>query len=69
MNRLPPEVEQTKRKMICAWEQQKHDPCGWNDWGMYTAHVVHGLICEVEELRKKLIQSNIDPGKSRDPFA
>ncbi|MCG3127239.1 MAG: hypothetical protein CHACPFDD_02097 [Phycisphaerae bacterium] len=51
-----------------VYNGQKLDEDGWADWGMFTAHVVHGLIEEVASLRAKLQAKGVDPGAERDPF-
>lgn len=66
--RTTAEEEHTRSEMSRAYNAQKHDPDGWDDWGMFTAHVVHGLIAEVGRLRHMLRCHGIDPGPERDPF-
>lgn len=60
--------ERTRDRMKNVYNAQKRNSDGWNDWGMFTAHVVHGLIQEVAELRAKLEAEVIDSGPQRDPF-
>jgi len=60
--------ERTRDRMTKVYNAQKRDSDGWNDWGMFTAHVVHGLLQEVAELRARLEAKGIDTGPERDPF-
>lgn len=60
--------ERARDRMKKVYNGQKEDADGWNDWGMFTAHVVNGLIEEVAQLRAKLESKGIDPGPTRDPF-
>jgi len=60
--------ERTRDRMKNVYNAQKRDPDGWNDWGMFTAHVVHGLVQEVAELRARVEGEGIDTGPERDPF-
>ena len=63
-----PAEERTRGCMKSVYNSQKLDADGWADWGMYTAHVVHGLIEEVVSLRARLVAGGVDPGPERDPF-
>lgn len=60
--------ERTRDRMKRVYNAQKEDADGWNDWGMFTAHVVHDLVQEVGELRGRLESQGVDPGPERDPF-
>jgi hypothetical protein len=51
-----------------VYNEQKARDDGWQDWGIFTAHVVHGLIEEVRHLRAKMTQAGIRPPPERDPF-
>lgn len=66
--RTTPDEERTRDRMKNVYNAQKHDEEGWSDWGMFTAHVVHGLIEEIRKLRPELTARGIDPGPERDPF-
>lgn len=63
-----PAEEHARGRMKNVYNSQKMDAEGWADWGMFTAHVVHGLIEEVASLRDRLVAEGIDPGPERDPF-
>lgn len=60
--------EQTRDRMKGVYNAQKAHPEGWQDWGMFTAHVVHGLIEEVGHLRGLLRANGIKAPPARDPF-
>ena len=62
------EEERTRGAMKEVYNAKKENADGWTDWGMFTAHVVHGLVQEVAELRARLRSKGIDPGPERDPF-
>lgn len=69
MARTPTAAERaTKKEMSRAYKAQEHDSDGWPDWREFTAHVVHGLLDEVAELRQQLSRHGLDPGSPRDPF-
>ncbi|TWT41011.1 hypothetical protein RAS1_37020 [Phycisphaerae bacterium RAS1] len=63
-----PAEERTRGRMKSVYNTQKLDADGWADWGIYTAHVVHGLIEEVASLRATLVAEGVDLGPERDPF-
>lgn len=60
--------DSARAEMSQVYNAQKHDADGWDNWGLYTAHVVHGLIEEVASLRARLEAAGINPGPARDPF-
>ncbi len=60
--------EQTRDRMKSVYNAQKALREGWQDWGMFTAHVVHGLIREVHELRAGMTAAGIALPPERDPF-
>jgi hypothetical protein len=58
-----PEEEATKHEMIAAYKAQEHSPDGFNDWGMFTANVVHAQRTEIQRLRELLRERGIDAGQ------
>lgn len=61
-----PEEQRTKEEMTKAYKCQ--EPGGWTDWGMFTAHVVHNLRKEVNDLRSLLTAAGASAPMHRDPF-
>jgi len=55
--------------MIDAYQAQEHLPDGFDDWGQFTAHVVHAQRVEIGRLRDLLVQHGIDAGEWDDPLA
>jgi hypothetical protein len=70
---MPKQTTQAEEKsrdwMKHVYNEQKARDDGWQDWGMFTAHVVHGLIEEVRHLRAKMTQAGVHPPPERDPFS
>lgn len=60
--------EHTRVQMTAAYNAQKAGPNGWQDWGMFTAHVVHGLIEEVNVLRAQIQSAGGTVPSKRNPF-
>lgn len=60
--------ERTRHRMIDVYRQQENLPDGFNDWGMFTAHVVHAQRMEIERLRGLLDQNGVDAGDWDDPL-
>lgn len=63
-----PDEEETRKLMTGAYKDQEHEPEGFDDWGNFTAHVVHAQRREVARLRSKLSDHGIDPGGWDDPL-
>jgi hypothetical protein len=63
-----PEEETTKHEMIGAYKAQEHAPNGFNDWGVFTAHVVHAQRTEIQRLHGLLQGRGIDAGQWADPL-
>jgi hypothetical protein len=63
-----PEQDATKHEMIAAYKAQEHTSDGFNDWGVFTAHVVHAQRTEIERLRELLRERGIDAGQWDDPL-
>jgi len=57
-----------RRHMSSIYKSQENSPNGFDDWGMFTAHVVYTQRKEIERLRDILKEKNIDPGPWDDPF-
>lgn len=55
--------------MTRAYKGQEHAIEGYDDWGNFTAHVVHSQRSEIERLRRLLDSQGIDPGGWDDPLA
>ncbi len=62
------EEEETRRLMTRAYRGQKHAQDGFDDWGDFTAHVVHAQRREIGRLRDLLIDQRIDPDRWDDPL-
>ena len=60
--------DRTKHEMIAVYQAQEHLPEGFDDWGMFTAHVVHTQRTEIERLRGLLEQNGIESGDWDDPL-
>lgn len=60
--------ERTRHEMTDVYRQQKEWPDGFNDWGMFTGHVVHAQREEIERLRGLLEQKGVDAGDWADPL-
>jgi hypothetical protein len=60
--------ERTRDQMSRAFKDEKSRAEGWADWGMFTAHVVHGLIQEVADLRGAMREAGVAEPPNRDPF-
>jgi hypothetical protein len=63
-----PEEEATRHEMIAAYKVQEHAPDGFNDWGMFTAHVVHAQRIEIRRLHELLQGRGVGPGEWEDPL-
>jgi hypothetical protein len=63
-----PEEEDTRRLMTRAYKGQEHTPDGFDDWGNFTAHVVHAQRAEIERLRKLVGQQGLELGEWDDPL-
>jgi len=63
-----PEEEATRHEMIAAYKAQEHSPDGYNDWGMFTAHVVHAQRAEIERLRGLLREHGVEVDEWEDPL-
>lgn len=59
--------ESTRQDMIAAYRAQQ-TPEGFDDWGMFTAHVVHAQRVEIERLRHLLREESIEVGQWADPL-
>lgn len=68
MTRETSEVEErTRQEMIVAYRAQQ-TPEGFDDWGRFTAHVVHAQHAEIERLRCLLREQGIGVGEWDDPL-
>jgi len=63
-----PDEDRTKHEMIDTYRVQEHLPDGFNDWGMFTAHVVHSQRKEIDRLRALLEGHSIEAGEWEDPL-
>lgn len=64
-----PDEEATRKEMTRLYKTQEHAPDDYNDWGQFTAHVVHSQRLEIVRLRTLLQSRGIDAGDWDDPFA
>ncbi len=62
------EEDATRKEMSRRYKAQEHDADGYNDWGQYTAHVVHCQRQEIARLRALLQRRNVEPGEWDEPF-
>jgi predicted N-acyltransferase len=59
--------ERARQHMIAAYRAQQA-PEGFDDWGKFTAHVVHAQRMEIERLRRLLREQGIEVGEWDDPL-
>lgn len=64
-----PQEEETRRLMTRAYKGQKYAPNGYDDWGDFTAHVVHAQRGEIDRLRSLIAQQRIDLNLWDDPLS
>lgn len=65
---ITPEEEATRSAVSHRYKAQEHQADGYNDWGQYTAHVVHCQRQEIARLRAALQGHGLAPGDWHDPF-
>lgn len=66
--RTSEDEEETRRLMKLSYKDQQHAPDGFDDWGEFTAHVVHAQRREIDRLRDRLREHGIEPGDWDDPL-
>jgi hypothetical protein len=59
--------EQFRREMSAAYKAQVHDPGGYDDWGMFTAHVSQTYRKKIGRLHALLTQYDRAAGEWEDP--
>ena len=63
-----PDEKATRREMTDAYQRQEGSSDGYDDWGMFTAHVVCEQRNEIERLTNLLRDSGADSGTWPDPL-
>jgi hypothetical protein len=66
---ITPEEEATRKNMSRIYKNQEHNQTGYDDWGKFTAHVVHSQRNEIDRLRTLCQQKGVDPSAWNDPFS